>query len=75
MLRQTLRALKSKPKSTIRLSNVKPLHDEYQYLHLVNDVVAHGEMVTGRNGNAKTIVGSSMHFDLADGKLPLLTTK
>ena len=75
MLRRTLRALKSKSKSHIRLSNVKPLHDEYQYLHLVNDVVAHGEMVTGRNGNAKTIVGSSMHFDLANGTLPLLTTK
>ena len=54
---------------------MRPLHDEYQYLHLVNDIVAHGEMVSGRNGNAKTIVGASMHFDLANGTLPLLTTK
>lgn len=75
MLRQTLRALKSRHSSFIRFSNVHPLHDEYQYLHLVNDVAAHGEMVSGRNGNAKTIVGSSMHFDLANGTLPLLTTK
>jgi thymidylate synthase len=75
MLRRTLRALKSRPQSFVRLSNVRPLHDEYQYLHLVNDIVAHGEMVSGRNGNAKTIVGASMHFDLANGTLPLLTTK
>ena len=75
MLRRTLRALKSRPQSFVRLSNVRPLHDEYQYLHLVNDIVAHGEMVSGRNGNAKTIVGASLHFDLANGTLPLLTTK
>jgi len=75
MLRRTLRALKSRPQRFVRLSNVRPLHDEYQYLHLVNDIVAHGEMVSGRNGNAKTIVGASMHFDLANGTLPLLTTK
>lgn len=75
MLRRTLRALKSRPQSFVSLSNVHPLHDEYQYLHLVNDIVAHGEMVSGRNGNAKTIVGASMHFDLANGTLPLLTTK
>lgn len=32
-------------------------------------------MVSGRNGDAKTIVGASMHFNLANGTLPLLTTK
>ena len=59
----------------LRITNVEPLHDEYQYLHLVDDIVAHGEMVSGRNGDAKTIVGASMHFNLANGTLPLLTTK
>jgi thymidylate synthase len=75
MLRQTLRALKSKRSSLIRITNVEPLHDEYQYLRLVNDIVEHGELVSGRNGDAKTIIGASMHFNLANGTLPLLTTK
>ena len=75
MLRRTLRTLKSRNSSFVRVSNVHPHHDEYQYLHLVDDIVTHGEMVSGRNGNAKTIVGASMHFDLANGTLPLLTTK
>ena len=75
MLRHTLRALKSRRSTLLRITNVESLHDEYQYLHLVKDIVAHGEMVTGRNGDAKTIVGASMHFNLANGTLPLLTTK
>ena len=75
MLRHTLRALKSRKSTLLRITNVESLHDEYQYLHLVKDIVAHGEMVTGRNGDAKTIVGASMHFNLANGTLPLLTTK
>jgi thymidylate synthase len=32
-------------------------------------------MINGRNGNAKTIYGSSMHFSLQNGIIPLLTTK
>lgn len=50
-------------------------HDENQYIHLINDILEHGEMICGRNGNAKTIFGSSMHFSLQKGVLPLLTTK
>ena len=37
-------------------------HDEYQYLHLIVDILQDGVMETGRNGNAKTIIGSAMHF-------------
>jgi thymidylate synthase len=50
-------------------------HDENQYLNLLRDIFEHGEMINGRNGNAKTIYGSSMHFSLQNGIIPLLTTK
>jgi len=51
------------------------MHEENQYIRLVKDILRHGEMVTGRNGNAKTVIGSAMHFSLEGGTLPLLTTK
>jgi thymidylate synthase len=50
-------------------------HDEHQYLNLITDILNEGVMETGRNGNAKTVIGSAMHFSLADGVWPLLTTK
>jgi thymidylate synthase len=55
--------------------NNKEKHDENQYLHLIEDILTEGVMELGRNGYAKTVVGSAMHFSLADGILPLLTTK
>ena len=51
------------------------MHDENQYIRLIEDIFKHGEIVTGRNGNAKTVIGSAMHFSLEDGTLPLITTK
>ena len=50
-------------------------HDEYQYITLIKDILKHGEMVTGRNGNTLTIYGAAMHFSLEDDTLPLLTSK
>ena len=50
-------------------------HDENQYLHLINDILNEGEMICGRNGNAKTVYWSSMHFSLENKTIPLLTTK
>lgn len=50
-------------------------HDEYQYLHLIDDILLDGVMEYGRNGNAKTIVGSAMHFSLENNTIPFLTTK
>ena len=50
-------------------------HDEYQYLHLIDDILNEGKMELGRNGYAKTIIGSAMHFSLENNTLPLLTTK
>jgi len=52
-----------------------PQHDEYQYLHLIDDILNEGKMESGRNGYAKTIIGSAMHFSLENNTLPLLTTK
>lgn len=50
-------------------------HDEYQYINLIRDILNEGIMEHGRNGNAKTIIGSAMHFSLANGIIPILTTK
>jgi thymidylate synthase len=50
-------------------------HDEHQYLNLIKDILVHGDIVNGRNGMTKTVIGSSMHFSLENGTIPLLTTK
>lgn len=50
-------------------------HDENQYTNLIKSILEEGDMIKGRNGNAKTIYGCSMHFSLQNGTLPLLTTK
>lgn len=49
--------------------------DEYEYLHLVSDVLENGEWKIGRNGKTKEVFGRMMRFSLKDGTLPLLTTK
>ena len=56
-------------------TNDEEIHEEYQYLKLIKHIVAKGTMENGRNGNALTVFGGAMHFDLNDGKIPLLTTK
>ena len=66
MLKKALRTIKEKDGL---------IHDENQYLHLINDILNEGEMICGRNGNAKTVYGSSMHFSLENNTIPLLTTK
>ena len=50
-------------------------HEEFQYLRLINDILDHGSMEEGRNGKAKTVFGSAMHFDLSKNTIPVLTTK
>jgi thymidylate synthase len=66
MLKRAVAALK------IRGDHV---HDEYQYLALIRDIIECGTMVEGRNGKALTVFGSAMHFDLSNGTIPILTTK
>jgi thymidylate synthase len=55
--------------------NTSTFHDEYQYLNLIKDILDEGHMEKGRNGNVATIIGSSMHFSLANDTIPILTTK
>lgn len=50
-------------------------HDENQYISLIEDIMNEGIMEETRNGNAKTIFGATMHFDLTDNSIPFLTTK
>ena len=50
-------------------------HDEYQYMNLIRDILDEGKLEYGRNGNAKTVIGSAMHFDLTNNIIPVLTTK
>jgi thymidylate synthase len=53
----------------------KDLHPEYQYLNLIRQVLQHGILEKGRNGNTYALFGYNMRFNLSDGTLPLLTTK
>jgi len=50
-------------------------HEEYQYINLLKDIIEHGTIELGRNGNVHATIGSAMHFSLENGKMPILTTK
>ena len=50
-------------------------HEEQQYLNLIRDILDKGSLEQGRNGNTVSIFGASMRFSLADGTMPILTTK
>ena len=47
---------------------------EYQYLNLIEDILANGEKRVGRNGEVLSDFGKHLKFNLQDG-FPLLTTK
>lgn len=49
--------------------------EEQQYLDLLRNILDNGTWEIGRNGRTKSIFGHSMRFSLADGKIPILTTK
>tara|TARA_Y100000389_G_scaffold107217_1_gene104178 strand:- start:65 stop:982 length:918 start_codon:yes stop_codon:yes gene_type:complete len=66
MLRTALHGLKTRGPAR---------HDENQYLNLVEDVMTNGRLETGRNGQVIADSGAAMHFSLAEGTLPLFTTK
>lgn len=52
----------------------KKIHEEYQYLNLLKNILSLGEKRIGRNGETKSIFGATMKFNLDNG-FPLLTTK
>ena len=60
---------------TLKTGKDGDIHDEYQYISLISDILNYGTMVKGRNGNALTIFGSAMHFNLENNTIPILTTK
>ena len=50
MLKNTL--LVNKYKQRLISHNLPDeFHEEYQYIHLLNDIIEHGKMEEGRNGN------------------------
>ena len=55
--------------------STKNIHEEYQYLNLLKNIIENGHWEEGRNGRTKSIFGHSMRFSLQNGKIPILTTK
>ena len=51
------------------------MHDEHQYLNLIEDILLNGEEQEGRNGTTKAVFGTAMHFSLKNGIVPFITTK
>jgi len=52
-----------------------PNTEEYQYLNIIERIISDGTWEEGRNGRTKSIFGEMMRFSLANGKIPILTTK
>ena len=74
MLKNTL--LVNKYKQRLISHNLpNEFHEEYQYIHLLNDIIEHGKMEEGRNGNTLSIYGACLHFSLENNVIPILTTK
>lgn len=49
--------------------------EETQYIDLVKHILETGSCEDARNGATRTVFGSMMRFSLADGRIPILTTK
>lgn len=54
---------------------ISRIHPESQYLSLIKNIINNGVTQKGRNGNIKTLIGSSMRFPLINNQIPLVTTK
>ena len=51
-------------------------HWEWQYLDLMRRIWEHGDERVDRTGvGTRSLFGAELRFDLADGRMPLLTTK
>jgi thymidylate synthase len=59
----------------MELPLTKDIHEEYQYLNLLNNILENGFWEEGRNGKTKSLFGHSMRFSLQNGRIPILTTK
>ena len=54
---------------------MEPIHEEYQYIKLIQDILEKGTVDETRNGKTKSIFGNMMRLSLKDGVLPLLDRK
>ncbi|MDE1466886.1 thymidylate synthase [Aurantiacibacter sp. D1-12] len=53
-----------------------PRHPEWQYLDLMRHIWEHGDQRMDRTGvGTRSVFGTMLRFDLADDRVPLLTTK
>ena len=53
-----------------------PAHPEHQYLDLMRRIWEQGDERADRTGvGTRSVFGATLRFDLADGRMPLLTTK
>lgn len=60
----------------IPLDSPPTTHWEWQYLDLMRQIWRHGDERVDRTGvGTRSIFGAQLRFDLADGAMPLLTTK
>lgn len=51
------------------------VHDENQYINLIDDILNYGTLEESRNGKTYSVFGSSMHFSLENNVVPFMTTK
>ena len=59
-----------------RSESVLAEHPEQQYLHLMRRIWTEGSERTDRTGiGTRSVFGATLRFDLADGAMPLITTK
>ncbi|KAJ9096041.1 Thymidylate synthase [Naganishia friedmannii] len=63
--------------STTTATQPEKRHEEYQYLDLIRHVITHGQHRPDRTGTGTIALFAppALRFSLADGVLPLLTTK
>lgn len=58
------------------LDSQAPRHSEWQYLDLMREIWENGSERVDRTGvGTRSVFGTMLRFDLADGRMPLLTTK
>ena len=56
-------------------ADTNTLHEEWQYLNLVKNIIEKGHKKGNGHGATRSIFGHMMRFSLAGGTWPLLTTK
>ena len=58
-----------------RHNRYNDVHDENQYLNLIEDILEENEEFVGRNGTTYAVFGCAMHFSLYDNIVPFNNKK